>query len=314
MNKDQLEIYRDRSTLVLPELHGLGWCDTVKPRVGGPRQDGLDCFEIGYLHQGAIEWLTEDGLEEASSPSLFIDWPGDWQGGLNAIIHPCERYWVRFDLDDLANTPALTSDTVAQLRQRLQSMTRRHFPVTQALHQFFEQILNQQRRPGLFAQELSRAAFHQILFAAVKDHGQDGMHRLSPPIVAALAYIETNFAADFRVDDLARHVGLSCGYLHGLFQRETGMTPARHHLNRRVSAAKNKLIRTDQSVTEIAYHVGFSSSQYFATAFRRVTGISPRDYRLLRSGMTLPKGGRCGGIAPTAHRHAVRRRPVAGNG
>ena len=291
MNVDQLEMYRDRRELVLPELHGLGWCDTVTPRVGGPRLDGIDCFEIGYLHRGTIEWLTDDGLEEVGPPCIFIDWPGDWQGGLNAIIHPCERFWVRFDLDELASTSWLAPDTIASLQQRLQSLKKRHFPAIPKLHQFFKQLLDQQRSPGLFAEELSRAAFHQILFTTIKNHEQDVGNSLSAPVSSALAFIESNFDIDFRVEDLAREAGLSCGYFHGLFQRETGMTPARHQLNVRVTAAKNRLIQTDQSVTEIAHDVGFSSSQYFATAFRRVTGISPRDYRMLRSGIPADVAG-----------------------
>jgi AraC family transcriptional regulator len=37
---------------------------------------------------------------------------------------------------------------------------------------------------------------------------------------------------------------------------------------------------SDKTVTEIAYELGFSSSQHFATAFKRHSGVSPRQFRL----------------------------------
>ena len=288
MNTDHFEIYGDRSRLVLPDLHGLGWCKTVSSRVGGPRTDGIDCFEIGYLHSGSIEWLAEHGLEEAGPSSIFIDWPGDWHGGANAIIHPCERYWVRFDLDALSATPMLPSQTLDLVRRRLYSFKSRHFPASPTLQSFFLQVLEQQRKPGPFGEELSRAAFHQILFTTINSHEQTVSGRYSPTVRKALEFIKNNIDADFYVSDLADHVGLSCGYFHDLFQQETGFTPARYQLNARVREAKNQLIRTDRSITDIALGVGFSSSQYFATAFRRVTGLTPRDYRLLRSDLARP--------------------------
>ena len=98
-------MYRQPQPLVLPELVALGWCKTDYPRLGGVRTDGYDGLEIGYVERGSIEWLTDSGLQEAGPGSIIIDWPGDWQGGVNAIVHPCERYWVRFNFPPKGRLP-----------------------------------------------------------------------------------------------------------------------------------------------------------------------------------------------------------------
>ncbi|MBF9033506.1 helix-turn-helix domain-containing protein [Rhodobacterales bacterium HKCCE2091] len=284
LNTDVFEIYRDGDGLVLPELHGIGFCDTTLPRLGGPRTDGLDFLEIGYLERGSIEWLTEDGLEEAEAGSIVIDWPGDWQGGVDAIIHPSRRFWVRFDLNAVPTLPGLGPRTGRELAERIRAMATRHFRASPGIGALFEQILSQQRAPGLFAEEMSRAAFHQILFTMVNDHRDVRATRPSAPVRAALAYIETHLAEKLQVAEVARHVGLSAGYFHEIFLRETGRTPARHQIDRRILAARTRMVTGADSITELSLDLGFSSSQYFATVFKRHVGLTPGDYRRLRRG------------------------------
>jgi AraC-like DNA-binding protein len=61
------------------------------------------------------------------------------------------------------------------------------------------------------------------------------------------------------------------------FRQETGVPPAEYWLRKKIEKAAD-LLRT-RSVTEVAYALGFSSSQYFATAFRRYTLASPSQFR-----------------------------------
>ena len=61
------------------------------------------------------------------------------------------------------------------------------------------------------------------------------------------------------------------------------MTP-RDYLGRlRLRAAQQALRGTGEEITAIALRLGYPSSQYFATAFRRHTGLSPREYRVRAS-------------------------------
>lgn len=289
LNSELFEMYRRPEPLVLPELLSVGWCRTDYSRLGGPRTDGLDAFELGYLERGSLEWWTEDGLEEAGPGSVIIDRPGDWQGGVNAIVHPCQRYWVRFNFPPHGALPGLADTTAAQLSRWFHGQTRRHFPASPRHKGHFEQLLDLQRNPGAFAEEASRAIFHLILFLAVHDGERQDEVEHSPPVLAALAFLDAHVTEDCHIETVASHVGLSVGYFHELFVRETGLTPSQYHLRKRIAAAKRELIYSDISVTHLAAHIGFSSSQYFATVFRKVVGLTPSEYRTLRDTPARPQ-------------------------
>jgi AraC-like DNA-binding protein len=84
---------------------------------------------------------------------------------------------------------------------------------------------------------------------------------------------------DFRLDDLARHARLSLSHFKKRFRTETGLSPRQFILRDKIEAAKRVLCHQDTSVTNLALDLGFVSSQYFATVFKRITGLTPSDYR-----------------------------------
>ena len=57
------------------------------------------------------------------------------------------------------------------------------------------------------------------------------------------------------------------------------MTLSDYIVGARISRAKELLNQTDRSITEILYSVGFNSPEHFSRTFRRLTGMSPRQYR-----------------------------------
>lgn len=80
---------------------------------------------------------------------------------------------------------------------------------------------------------------------------------------------------------LASQVNLSAGYLSDLLKNETGKT-AKDHINfYLIEKAKNILLASPLSVSEIAYDLGFEYSQHFSKMFKAKTGMSPSEYRNL---------------------------------
>lgn len=281
LNRPVFEMYRDPDT-VLPELLGLGFARETTPRFGGPRPDGRDAWEIGYLEQGAIEWMTPDGLEEAGPGSVLVDPPGEWLGGRSALLHPCVRYWLRFNVPPQGSLPGLAPERVAALATAFGTIRRRSFAASPDIRPAFERLLAAQRAGGPFAADLARAALHQILFQVVLDHARDPAAALARPTKAALAYLDAHAATEVSGAALAAAANVSVGYLYDLFQRDIGMAPGQYHARRRMALAKRQLIATEASVTDIALSLGFSSSQYFATTFKKIVGMTPVAYRRLR--------------------------------
>jgi len=58
-----------------------------------------------------------------------------------------------------------------------------------------------------------------------------------------------------------------------------GVPPGEYILRQKIKKAEQELTGSERDITEIAYDLEFSSSQYFATVFRRYAGCSPSDFR-----------------------------------
>ena len=80
---------------------------------------------------------------------------------------------------------------------------------------------------------------------------------------------------------VAQSLYISDAWLTRRFREEVGLTPAAWVTAQKMNEAKRLLRMTDESVTQIALSLGYSSSQYFATAFHRITGRTPSAYRTL---------------------------------
>jgi AraC-like DNA-binding protein len=83
----------------------------------------------------------------------------------------------------------------------------------------------------------------------------------------------------WKLETMARLAGYSTGYFSDQFREATGQSPHAFLLEVRVAHARELLTVPGKSITEIAHELGFSSSQHFATAFRRLTGHTPLAYR-----------------------------------
>lgn len=86
------------------------------------------------------------------------------------------------------------------------------------------------------------------------------------------------------VKTLADELNCTADYLSALFKEETGEN-LRHYINRlRVEHAKNLLMKTQMTASEIAYAVGYRTQSYFSRVFRKYTSLSPGEFRSGHSG------------------------------
>ncbi|RKF18159.1 AraC family transcriptional regulator [Alginatibacterium sediminis] len=76
-----------------------------------------------------------------------------------------------------------------------------------------------------------------------------------------------------------KEIGLSPYYLSDLLKKETGKTALEHIHLFLVERAKSQILDTSDSITQIAYELGFEYPQHFSKLFKAKTGISPRQFR-----------------------------------
>lgn len=116
----------------------------------------------------------------------------------------------------------------------------------------------------------SQSAF--MIFSPQKRHEDEAVKK-------AQDYIEQNFAEKIAVDDLAREVGVSRRNLERRFRKVTYNSIAEYIQRVRIEAAKQTLERERENVAEAMYKSGYTDSKAFRTTFKKLTGLSPMEYR-----------------------------------
>lgn len=94
-----------------------------------------------------------------------------------------------------------------------------------------------------------------------------------------LQYLTYNFASKIKLADIARACHCSVSYISHIFKKRSGMTINAYINQVRLKEAKRLLAQTSLPICEIAFSVGFSSSNYFTNLFTQSHHISPREYR-----------------------------------
>jgi len=94
--------------------------------------------------------------------------------------------------------------------------------------------------------------------------------------------IEARLHEDLGLMELAAAVGLSPSHYASLFRSATGMPPHAWLVKRRIERACEMLTSPAVTITDIAFALGFASSQHFATMFRKHTGVTPTEWRRRR--------------------------------
>ncbi len=94
-----------------------------------------------------------------------------------------------------------------------------------------------------------------------------------------IRYIDRHYPEKLTLDFLSRFSGISKYYLSREFHRYTGFPPNEYIIRQRIGAARIFLETTTDSVSRIAELVGIPNVQHFSRQFKRVCGVSPREYR-----------------------------------
>jgi AraC family transcriptional regulator len=92
-------------------------------------------------------------------------------------------------------------------------------------------------------------------------------------------YIEAHFAEPILLGDLASLAGIEIHKVTRAFKKSFGIAPHRYILRTRIARAKAMLRRHDMSLVDVALSTGFSNQSHFTKAFKKLTGLSPSNYR-----------------------------------
>lgn len=111
-----------------------------------------------------------------------------------------------------------------------------------------------------------------IVFEGRTDHGDAAVQ-------AAQDWIATHFSVASPTEEMIRCAGLSERTFKRRFTVATGLSPIAYVQRLRIEDAKRRLERTEASIDEISWQVGYEEPAFFRRLFRRVTGLTPGAYR-----------------------------------
>jgi AraC-like DNA-binding protein len=110
----------------------------------------------------------------------------------------------------------------------------------------------------------------------------DGSHPTARSLLRmgnVISYLEANYDEPIRLEDLREMAHLSNSALLKHFKEATGMPPMEYLLRVRIARAIELIHDSTVTITEAAFSVGFTDSNYFSRQFRRVMKITPSEYR-----------------------------------
>lgn len=125
----------------------------------------------------------------------------------------------------------------------------------------------------VFAIEIERSnQLSFTIFQGQKTHEDE-------PIKKAQAFIEKNYAERISVDELASMLALGRRAFERRFKKATSNTVAEYMQRVKMEAAKMSLESSRENVTEVMYKVGYNDTKAFRSTFKKLTGLSPMQYR-----------------------------------
>ncbi|MET6996947.1 GlxA family transcriptional regulator [Chitinophaga defluvii] len=125
----------------------------------------------------------------------------------------------------------------------------------------------------VFAIEIDRKSQSPfIMFNGQKKHEDE-------PIKKAQEFIEHNVSDRISVEDLALKYAIGKRHFERRFKKATNNTPVEYIQRVKIEAAKKHLETSTKNINEVMYDVGYSDTKSFRTVFKKITGLSPIDYR-----------------------------------
>ena len=127
----------------------------------------------------------------------------------------------------------------------------------------------------------TREAYLALLEQQKEEHEEQTEQKTDDPFVQRLlAFVEQNLAnSDADIGQMAEACAVSRSVLQRKMKQLMGVTPIDFIREARLKHACHLLKTTDQTVTEVAYHCGFSDPKYFSRCFKQSVGVSPSEYK-----------------------------------
>ena len=219
----------------------------------------------GLIEQGESHVVLSTGqalLLNCRTPQSYCTAPGQ------SCWH---HYWVHLDGAGVANLAE-----VLLPQGRLSAV-----PVSRLeMQPLFESLTSEWEHGTAAAQIETGLLLHRMLALMARQLLAGDESRSNRTLIEhAAEFIRQHYAEPLSLDRLLAQTPVSKSWFLRLFRQYMGTTPYNFLLSTRITRAKELLVLTDFSISEIAHQVGFGDESNFSTRFAAMVGQSPQQYR-----------------------------------
>lgn len=242
-------------------------------------------YELYYLFSGERNYFVKDSAYRVSAGDLVLIDSNAVHKSTDSGIPDHERVVLYF-------SPAYFDGYPPEERELLRTpFTRRNALVSLNLQEKLraeELLLSLLRelheRPAGYRLHIRHMAGELLLLAARASGRSDTLPRPEPTpvrrkVAEIVRHINRHFAEPLELDELARRFYISRSHLSRTFKEVTGFGFAEYVNLTRIREAQRLLRETRHSVTLVSELAGFDNFSHFGKMFKRLSGVSPREYR-----------------------------------
>lgn len=250
-----------------------------------PEHSHLESFEICYIRTGSLDWKVEKHYYHLKKGDLFFTIPGEFHGGRHAMMQPCELDFIQLNQRILSQESDAICSLNLKLLKELKFSSKKKWTASSMIGICFKGILNEFRDQDQRSVIQARLWISLLLGEILRlcDTEPRSIHKrnssYSFQIKKAVQFLNEHWMESPSLKQLKKEVGLDESQLQRRFKKEVGCNPHDYIITKKMGEAKQRLLCEKVDITRIAHDLGFSSSQYFSTVFKKYFGLSPREFR-----------------------------------
>jgi AraC-like DNA-binding protein len=262
----------DLADLDMPEVPLLGIHNAPSVNIYLADHVHTGLMEICYLRRGEESFHVGGQDYKLKGGDVFFTFPDENHGTGSKPQGKGLLYWTQIQLNAprfLGLTPAMAEPLINSLL----AMPERKFRGDKQLGVLFEEMIDLCLAPRDALTALRVAHRLAAWLVLIAESARRGSHsRYSEDITSVIAWMSRHVCEPIDIDAVARSANLSVSWFKAKFKEQVGMGPGEYMMRLKIQQAQQWLEEGRDTITQIAHRLGFSSSQYFATVFKRFTG------------------------------------------
>jgi len=234
----------------------------------------LNEYNLLYISRGKGSFVSDNNkLQPVEEGNMFLLFPGEWHSYWPDELTGWNEYWIGFNGINIDN----------RVEHGFFNKQKPIFKVglNHEIVNLYEQAIKIAIEQKAGYQQMLAGIVNYLLGLAYSLDKNEFLENLQAnnKINKAKIIINENLYTSIRVEEIAKKINISYSGFRRIFKEYTGFAPAQYIKELKILKGKELLTNSSLSAKEIAYKMGFENHEYFFTAFKQKTGMTPIQYR-----------------------------------